>query len=91
MPVKGDRLPVDPEHTRHIRMELSICDERLDRRALLEMRVDGDQRLGPKASGRVDFVHLVSDILGADLGERASEAHVVRNECAIQIKDIHGG
>jgi hypothetical protein len=25
------------------------------------------------------------------LGERASEAGVVRDECAIEIKDIHGG
>ena len=89
MPVKGDRLPVDPKDAGHIRMERSICDERLDRGAPLVMRIDGDQRLGPKAPARVDCVNLVSDILGADLGERASEARVVRNECAIQIKDIH--
>jgi hypothetical protein len=36
-------------------------------------------------------VDLVSDILGADLGERASEARVVPNECAIQMEDIHDG
>jgi hypothetical protein len=34
---------------------------------------------------------LISDIPGADLGERASEVRVVRNERAIQIKDIHDG
>ncbi len=91
MSVKGDRLPVDPEDTCYIRMERSVRDQRLDRGAHLEMRVDGDQRLGPKAPARVDCVNLVSDIPGADLGERASEARVVRNECAIQIKDIHDG
>ena len=53
------------------------------------MRIDGDQRLRPKAPAGVDFVDLVSDILGADLGEGASKARVVRNECAIQIKNIH--
>ena len=55
------------------------------------MRINGDQRLGPKAPARVNCVNLVSDILGADLGERASEARVIRNERAIQIKDIHDG
>ena len=91
MPVKRDRLPVDPEDAGHIRMERSICDQRLDRGAPLVMRIDGDQRLGPKAPARVDCVNLVSDILGADLGERASKALVVRDERAIQIKDIHDG
>ena len=55
------------------------------------MRIDGDQRFRPKAPARIDRIDLISDILGADLGERASEARVVRNECAIQIKDIHDG
>src|SRR5271166_4236861 len=87
MPVKGDRLPIGPKDASHIGMERSICNERLDRGAPLEMRVDGDQRLRPKAPARVDFVDLVADILGADLGERAREARVIRNECAIQIKD----
>ena len=70
-------------------MERSICDQRLDRGATLVMRIDGDQRFGPKAPARVDSVNLISDVLGADLGERASEARVVVNECAIQIKNIH--
>jgi hypothetical protein len=43
------------------------------------------------ASVRVDRVDLVSNILGADLSERASKARVVRYERAIQIKNIHGG
>jgi len=55
------------------------------------MRIDRDQRRRPKPPARVDSVNLVSDILGANLRERASEARVVRNECAIQIKDIHDG
>jgi hypothetical protein len=54
------------------------------------MRIDSDQRLRPKAPARVDFVDLISDILGADLGERTSKVCIVRNKCAIQIKDIHG-
>jgi hypothetical protein len=89
MPVKGDRSPVDAKDTRHIRMERSISNERLDRGALLEMWVDGDQRLRPKSPALVDCIDLIADILGADLGERASEACVVGNEYAIQIKDIH--
>ena len=42
LPVKRDRLPVDTEDACHIRMERSICDERLNRGALLEMRINGD-------------------------------------------------
>ena len=89
MPVKGDRLPVDPKDASHVRVERPISNERLDRGALLEMRVDGDQRLRPKALACVNFIDLISDILGADLRERASEARVVHNERAIEIKDIH--
>ena len=89
MSVKSDRFAVDPKDSRHIRTERSISNERLDGGAPLEMRVDGDQRLGPKAPACVDRVNLVSDILAADLGERASEARVIRDERAIQIKDIH--
>ena len=84
-------MPVDPEDACHIRMEQSICDECLDGGAPLEMRIDRDQRLRPKAPARLDCVDLVSDILGADLSERANEARVIRNECAIQIKEIHDG
>jgi hypothetical protein len=73
MSVKVDRLPVDPKNACHIGMERSISNERLDRSALLEMRVDADQRLGPKALARIDFVNLISDIRGADLSKRASE------------------
>ena len=89
MSVKGDRLPIDPKDAGHIRMERSICDQCLDRGATLVMRIDGDQRLGPKALARIDFVDLFSDVLGANLCEGASEALVVRYECAIQIKNIH--
>ena len=89
MPVKGDRLPVDPKDAGHVRMERSLSNERLDRGAPLEMRIDGDQRLGPKAPARVDCVNLISDILGADLGERASKARVISYKRSIQIKDIH--
>ena len=62
--------------------------ERLDRGATLVMRIGGDQGLGPKAPARVDSVNLVPDILCADLGERASKALVVRDERAIQVKDM---
>jgi hypothetical protein len=41
-------LSVDPEDAGHIRMKRSLSNERLDRSASLEMRIDGDQRLGPK-------------------------------------------
>jgi len=91
MPVKRDILPIDPEDACDVRMKRSICDERVDRGTPLEMRIDGDQRLGPKAPARIDCVNLFPDILGADLGERASETRVIRDECAIQIKDIHDG
>jgi len=49
------------------------------------MRLDGNQRLGPKAPTGVNFVDLITNILGADLGEGAGKARVVRNERAIQI------
>ena len=55
------------------------------------MRINRDQRLRPKAPARVNRINLVSDVLGADLRERTSKARVVRNERAIQIKDIHEG
>jgi len=89
VPVKGDRLPIDPEDAGHIRMPQSLSNERLDRSASLEMRIEGDQRLGPKAPARIDCINLISDILGTDLRERAGEARVVRNERTIQIKNIH--
>jgi len=53
------------------------------------MRIDCNQRLGPKALARVNCINLIPNIRGADLGERTSEARVVLNERAIQIKDIH--
>ena len=64
MRVKGDRLPVDPKDVGHIRMEKPSSSQRLDREALLEMRVDRDQRLRPKAPARVDRIDLASDIRG---------------------------
>ena len=53
------------------------------------MRIDGDQRLRPKAPAHIDRIDLISDIRVADLGERAGKARVVRNERTIQIEDIH--
>ena len=76
-------MPIDPEDMSHIGVERSVCDERLDRLAPLEMWIDGDQRLGPKASAAIDCINLISEVLGADLGVGASEARVVRNKRAI--------
>ena len=69
MAVKRDRLPVDAKDARRVGVERSIGDERLDRGATLEVRIDADQRLGPEAPARVDCLDLSSDILGADLRE----------------------
>ena len=87
--LKKHGIPVDLKDASHVGMERATSNQRFDRGALLEMGIDCDQRLGPKASARVNCVNLISDILGADLSERPSKARVVRNECAIQIKDIH--
>ncbi len=40
VPVKRDRLPVDPKDAGHIRMQRAPSNERLDRGTPLEMRID---------------------------------------------------
>jgi hypothetical protein len=69
MSIKCNRFSIDAEDAGHVRMERPILGERLDRGTLLEMRVDRDQRFGPKATARVSSVDLVPDIFCADLGE----------------------
>jgi hypothetical protein len=89
MPIKGDRLPVDPKDASHVGMQQSVRNQRLDRRPPLVMRIDADQRFRPEAPTRVDRIDLISDVTSADLCERASKTRVIRDDGSIEIKDIH--
>jgi len=60
--VKPDRLPLDTEDARRIRVQRAVARQLLDRSAFLEVRVDADEGLGPEAIGGVDLLDLGADV-----------------------------
>jgi hypothetical protein len=52
-----------------MRVQQSFTGESRNIRIAFEMGIDADQRLGPKATGSVDFFDLRCDIRGTELGE----------------------
>src|SRR3546814_13307282 len=77
MPVQSDRLPACAEHGGRLPSQHGVVRQRLHRYIAREMRVDGDQRLGPEALARVDGLDPILNIARSLLGERPRETHVV--------------
>ena len=81
--VKSDRLPVDTEYARRVRMQRSVGRQIRDRCAALEIRIDADERFGPEAIRRVDLLDLRDGCPAPESGEGTSKALVVAYERAI--------
>jgi hypothetical protein len=53
------------------------------------VRINAYQWLRPKGSLGVDVLDLFSNVVGANLGKRASKRRVFANEVAIQAEYVH--
>jgi hypothetical protein len=89
MAVKNDPLSVDAEYLSGVAMQRGVFDQSLDRRSALEMRVDGDKRLGPEAPASVERFNPSEDILRPNLSERTRKASVVDDQTPVEIEYVH--
>lgn len=81
--MENERASAGPEYPSGICRERTRHNEFINGGAALEVRIDADQRFGPKAPARVNGFNLRAKILSPNLRERAGKALVVIHESAI--------
>lgn len=79
----------DPEDPRALSGQHALLDERIDRAAGLEVRIQRDERVRPLVTVLKTALDVPPNALVTDLGEPRGERLVVSNELLVNLKDIH--
>ena len=80
------------EGTKHVgtfRFQIAGIDKILDRSARVVVRVELEQRIGPKALGGIQFIDLGIQLRRADSGKRAGECLVAIDNGLIEVEYVH--